>query len=153
MQQVKQLDGMMYIRIASISKLALLVEDCIESHFLLNANWKVIVMNLSVPELSEPEYLRYCLENTLILTLYTYRYIVWRSSTSFSVQQSNKTTDKIALIDALLKWSKELNPSKIIGKEQKIFIIWFKTIELLAMHLRSNPNDRNRVWGFEVLIL
>jgi len=132
-------------RIASLPKLASVVEECTEIHFMVSANWKVIIFKLQVPELSEIEYLHYCIEHCLILTIYTY-----------SVQQLTRLADnkeeKLAFLDKLISWSmKELNPSKIIGKEQKIFIIWFKTLELLMAHIKANPNDIHRIKQVEDL--
>ena len=49
------------------------------------------------------------------------------------------------MIDLLLQWNKDITLSKIVGKEHKMILLWYKSFDLLWSHLKANPNDKIRV--------
>jgi len=136
--------------ISSVEQMALIIELCLERHFSINSNttnsWDSVVRVLASPELEEEAFVRHCLQNALIMTLYTH-----------FLQKlygcGGKHDLRVMMGEQLAVWISAVNVEAIYpagdspGKERKMILLLSEYARLLAeeMHQLNLPQHHSRL--------
>jgi len=125
------------VTIASTAKLAYLTEYCLDCYFLVSTNWNVPVAVIRIPELDEKGFISLCNSQGYVLTLYTH--ILQR------LAKARQHEERIGTLNDLIAYTNQMNLAVLPGNEQKMFLLYHKTTEMLWEYLHVHPNDKDRV--------
>ncbi|XP_028402357.1 ectopic P granules protein 5 homolog [Dendronephthya gigantea] len=145
--------------LASISLMVQVVEAAVETHFnntklppsndanvsqdSLVEPWSDVLASVTVPELSQRDFVQECINHSAVLTLFTH--------TVQCLSRSQSAAEEFIMLKELNAWTASIKPSNP-DTESKIILLWYKILQLLVRQVDYEVNLRDLSQQVDFLI-